>query len=640
MRHLHKLLLLILIAISVTANAQIVGANAFMKGNFVEVGVNTCGAYGSNASPPAGYHPNVFSGLGFVADSDMDGWAVGSPFAYCGDYFVPGAPVEGWQIQVGASVYTNTDQYCSPTNIPGGVTSYDYTGGTYTVVWEGNLAAEDLSVTQTTTLPEDKRYFVTRILICNDGPTDLTDVYYKRNVDPDNEAAWDWAGYTTDNDIVFNPPTDPDALVTAVGSSMGCYLGMGARDENARVSWGCFGTMDGTPEQAWTGASVCPWSGGYSLTGSSTGDFGTQVTFKIPLIAAGECQCIAFAYILDADDLDEALDATSAIGVAADGIDISAEGVTLICPGDSVDLNIIDGGGYDWTWSPSDGLSATVGDTVSASPSVTTTYLAVGVGICGTIEREVTVQVPPSPVANAGPDKDVCPGDTVHLEGSGGVSYLWSPPVYLDDDTIANPAVQGPLTNMFYQLTVFDSNGCPDVDDVNVFLRVLPDVYAGEDQYMVDGGFAQLNASGALTYTWTPEDFLSNPIIPDPTAYPEDTTIYYVTGVDQYGCENTDSVTVFVLPQTIIASPTAFTPNGDGLNDTYKPILIGIGEITYFSIYNRWGELVYETADPTVGWDGTESSNEQEVGNYVVLIRGLDAFGVEITKSSMVLLMR
>lgn len=193
---------------------------------------------------------------------------------------------------------------------------------------------------------------------------------------------------------------------------------------------------------------------------------------------------------------------------------------------------------------------------------------------------------------------------------------------------------------MFYQLTVFDSNGCPDVDDVNVFLRVLPDVYAGEDQYMVDGGFAQLNASGALTYTWTPEDFLSNPIIPDPTAYPEDTTIYYVTGVDQYGCENTDSVTVFVLPQTIIASPTAFTPNGDGLNDTYKPILIGIGEITYFSIYNRWGELVYETADPTVGWDGTESSNEQEVGNYVVLIRGLDAFGVEITKSSMVLLMR
>ena len=109
-------------------------------------------------------------------------------------------------------------------------------------------------------------------------------------------------------------------------------------------------------------------------------------------------------------------------------------------------------------------------------------------------------------------------------------------------------------------------------------------------------------------------------------------------------CISIDSVFVErdFLPCTKenIYIPNAFTPNGDGLNDTYKPILIGIGEITYFSIYNRWGELVYETSDPSIGWDGTESSNEQEVGNYVVLIRGLDAFGVEITKSSMVLLMR
>lgn len=638
MKHLHKLLTLVLIVISSTSFAQIVGANAFMKGVFVEVGVNTCGAYGSNGAAPAGYHPNVFSGLGFVADSDMDGWTTGTP-DYCGDYFVPGSPVEGWQIQVGASVYTNTDQGCWTSEIPGDITSYSYASGVYTTIWEGTLAAEDLTITQTTTLPDSARYFVTRILICNDGPTDLTDVYYMRNVDPDQDQPWSW-DFTTYNEIVYNPPTDPDALVTAEGLTYGCFLGMGARDENARVTFGCFSTTDGTPAQAWSGTSVCPWSGGYSITGNNTADCATQVTFKIPLIAAGTCECIAFAYILDADDLDEALEATSSVGVAADGIDISASGVTLICPGDSVILTILGGEDYEWVWDPVDGLNASTGDSVIASPDVTTTYTATGTGICGVLVRDVTVQVPPAPIANAGPDQFLCPEDTINLFGSGGETYLWSPPSYLSAIDIANPEVQAPLTNMFYQLVVFDTSGCSDTDDVMVTLYDLPIIDAGVDQYMVEGGFAQLDASGAVTYTWTPDEFVTDPNASSTTAFPEDTTVYYVVGVDANGCENFDSMTVFVLDQTLVASPTAFTPNGDGLNDTYKPVLIGLGEITEFSIYNRWGDLIYASGDPNLGWDGTFKANEQEIGNYVVVIHALDGFGEEIVKSSMVLLMR
>ncbi len=638
MKHLHKLLTVVLIVLSSSSYSQIVGANAFMKGAFVEVGVNTCGAYGSNGAAPAGYHPNVFSGLGFVADSDMDGWTTGTP-DYCGDYFVPGSPVEGWQIQIGASVYTNTDQGCWTSEIPGDITSYSYTSGVYTTIWEGTLAAEDITITQTTTLPDSARYFVTRILICNDGPTDLTDVYYMRNVDPDQDQPWSF-DFTTYNEIVYNPPTDPDALVTAEGLTYGCFLGMGARDENARVTFGCFSTTDGTPAQAWSGTSVCPWSGGYSITGNNTADCATQVTFKIPLIAAGTCECIAFAYILDADDLDEALEATSSVGVAADGIDISASGVTLICPGDSVILTILGGEDYEWTWDPVDGLNAGTGDSVVASPTSTTTYTATGVGICGTLIRDVTVEVPPAPIANAGPDLSLCPTDTINLLGSGGDTYLWSPPSYLSALDIANPEVQAPLTDMFYQLVVFDTSGCSDTDDVMVTLYDLPIIDAGVDQYMVEGGFAQLDASGAVTYTWTPDEFVTDPFASSTTAFPEDTTVYYVTGIDANGCVNFDSMTVFVLDQTLVASPTAFTPNGDGLNDTYKPVLIGLGEITEFSIYNRWGDLIFASGDPNLGWDGTFRANEQEIGNYVVVIYALDGFGVEIVKSSMVLLMR
>ncbi|HMZ87987.1 MAG TPA: gliding motility-associated C-terminal domain-containing protein [Chitinophagales bacterium] len=638
MKHLHRLLPLLILLTCTQMQAQIVGANAFLKGNFVEVGINTCGAYGSNGAPPAGYHPNVFSGLGFVADSDMDGWTTGTP-DYCGDYFVPGSPVEGWQVQIGGTVYTNTDQYCWTSEIPGDITSYDYTAGIYTGIWEGTIAAEDVTITQTTTLPENARYFVTRILICNDGPTDLTDVYYMRNVDPDQDQPFGFSFMTT-NSVIFQPPVDPDALVESVGDVYGCYLGMGARDENARVTYGCFSTTDGTPAQAWSGASVCAWSSGYSLSGTYYCDCATQVTFKIPLIAAGECQCVAFAYILDADDLDEALEATSSIGVAADGVDISTSGITLICPGDSVELNIIGGEDYDWTWTPTTGLSSGTGDTVVASPDITTTYLATGVGICGTIEREVTVEVPPPPIANAGPDMSLCPSDTIHLAGSGGVHYQWTPPVYLDDDTLSNPAVMDPLTDMYYQLVIWDANGCTDTDDVMVTLYDLPIVDAGDDQYMAEGGFAQLTASGAATYVWTPEDFLTNALIYNPIAQPEDTTMYYVVGTDANGCENIDSMIVYVLDQTHIVVPNAFTPNGDGLNDTWKPVLIGIGEITYFSVYNRWGDLLFESSDPTIGWDGTYQADEQEIGNYIVMVKGLDGFGQPLTKSAMVLLMR
>ncbi|HMX04269.1 MAG TPA: hypothetical protein PKE14_06340, partial [Chitinophagales bacterium] len=68
-----------------SATAQIVGANVFLKGNYVEVGINTCGAYGTPSAPPAGYHPTE-GGLGFVADWESDGWGSGTP-VYCGDYF-------------------------------------------------------------------------------------------------------------------------------------------------------------------------------------------------------------------------------------------------------------------------------------------------------------------------------------------------------------------------------------------------------------------------------------------------------------------------------------------------------------------------------------------------------------------------
>ena len=101
--------------------AQVADGSIFMQGNYVEIGINECGVYGSNDEPPIGplgaYHGINMNGLGYIADHEKDGWDVstepGQP-VFCGDYFTPGSPEEGWAIQVGDVVYENHSTYCNP----------------------------------------------------------------------------------------------------------------------------------------------------------------------------------------------------------------------------------------------------------------------------------------------------------------------------------------------------------------------------------------------------------------------------------------------------------------------------------------------------------------------------------------------
>jgi len=89
-----------------------------------------------------------------------------------------------------------------------------------------------------------------------------------------------------------------------------------------------------------------------------------------------------------------------------------------------------------------------------------------------------------------------------------------------------------------------------------------------------------------------------------------------------------------------IISPSAFTSNGDGLNDYYPPLFIGMGIITGYSIYNRWGSLIFESSDLHIGWDGTYRSQKQEVGTYLVNIRGINKYGKSINKTITLALLR
>jgi gliding motility-associated-like protein len=76
---------------------------------------------------------------------------------------------------------------------------------------------------------------------------------------------------------------------------------------------------------------------------------------------------------------------------------------------------------------------------------------------------------------------------------------------------------------------------------------------------------------------------------------------------------------VNAIGELVIGLPTGFTPNGDGINDTYAPNVDGSGDLEYFAIYNRWGQMVFESYSSTIGWDGTFNGESSEMGSYVVV---------------------
>lgn len=635
---------LLLLSLSTGVYAQLVGGEGFMQGTYVEVGVNDCGAYGSSGGAPAGYHPNVGSNVGFVADSDMDGWGTGSP-VYCGDYFLPGSPEEGFAVQVGSDVWYNSSQYCAPNEIPGSVTAYDYSAGVYSVTWEGDISSEDLTITTVTSLPEDALYFLTNVTFCNDGASTLTEVYYMRNVDPDQDLVYGGT-FMTENEIISNPPDGCDAIVTSVGEgSPGCFLGMGARTPYSKASYGCFSTSDGTPADIYSGAG----GGAFCFpdyeteVGSSTScDCATQMTLYVPEIAPGECEEVKFVYILDLDFLDEALDYASSYAVLADDVNITTVSTVTTCQGDTIIFDIEGGDDYTWEWFPPTYLDTDEGPTVVSIPLDTVVYYVTGYADCDTIYDTITVfAYTVESISDAGPDTIICPGDTISLQGSGGFTYLWQPPVYLDDVTDPNASLEAPLTDMYYFLIAYNELGCADTDVVYIDLLPEPDIDAGQDITIVLGTFTQLDGDGGETYLWTPEDGLSNPNIYNPIASPEDTTMYYLTSWDEFGCVGYDSVTVNVIDPVYIVTPNAFTPNKDNVNDDFLPVIIGPGYLVDCMVYDRWGTLVYQWTGEGQGWDGTIAGVDAEMGTYIFTATAQDELtGDVLTDHGTVILMR
>ncbi len=274
-----------------------------------------------------------------------------------------------------------------------------------------------------------------------------------------------------------------------------------------------------------------------------------------------------------------------------------------------------------------------------------------GVNGCDGDPRVGIVYVNGPPVPNAGPDVTVCFGQPVQLNGSGGVTYFWSPPTYLSNANVFNPIATIPNAGVYkYVLSVGGIGGCTSAATDTMAITVLAPlkVFAGNDTSIAINQPLQLNAIdvnnvGFSSYLWSPPTGLSNSFIKNPIAnfnFSTNSFTYTITAKNAQGCVAKDDINIKVFAAADMFVPTAFTPNGDGLNDIFKPILVGIKELKYFNVYNRYGQMVYTTNVEGRGWDGIINGTGQNTGTFVWMAQAIDYKGNTITKKGYVVLIR
>jgi gliding motility-associated-like protein len=217
---------------------------------------------------------------------------------------------------------------------------------------------------------------------------------------------------------------------------------------------------------------------------------------------------------------------------------------------------------------------------------------------------------------------------------NGGVSFQ-------NNGNFANLAPQA------YSLVLKDANGCINSQNIDILATPIPilNVFAGNDTQAVIRQPIQLNAvdvnnAGFISYSWSPSFGLNNSNVKAPVCIVDRDFAYEVTATTADGCMAKDSIKIKVTFTSDIFVPTAFTPNGDKLNDVLRPLLIGIKTLNYFAVYDRNGGLVFKTTREGNGWDGVIKGQLQNTATYVWIAEAVDYLGKSVFRKGTCMLIR
>jgi gliding motility-associated-like protein len=462
-------------------------------------------------------------------------------------------------------------------------------------------------------------------------------------------SAWNWAfgetnsvsDHSTDRNPVFQYSSTGDKTVTLIAeNTKGCV------DTVSKV----VNIFDKPPiDLAYRDTLICP-PDRLQLLASASGIYSwspvaevSDPTVSNPFVSPA----VTTTYYIEVDD-DGCKNRDSVRVRVVDHVSLQLGNDFKSCEGDTVHINSTTDA-LKFSWTPAATLNDASAKNVVATPVGITTYQVTAfISTCSATES-ITVTPIPYPVANAGPDTLICYNTVAQLHAtSDGSSFSWTPLVNLQAGSTLNPSALL-KTSTTYVLYAYDTKGCdkPGIDSVTV--NVHPEIiaFAGNDTSIVINQPLHLHASGGQIYEWLPATGLSATDISDPVAIyaatpAEGYYAYKVRVSNESGCTDSAMVRVNIfstLPEIYV--PTAFTPNGDGHNDYFKVVAPGIERIKLFRVYNRWGQLVYDSPVTHItGWDGSYNGKPLASDTFVWVVQAIDYTGQVHFKKGTVTLVR
>jgi gliding motility-associated-like protein len=243
-------------------------------------------------------------------------------------------------------------------------------------------------------------------------------------------------------------------------------------------------------------------------------------------------------------------------------------------------------------------------------------------GCIGQTAKNMTIN--PLPLANITAKDSVCRDALFTLTGAGTstagiVAYVWSPTGSVNNASVS-PTTASASQSGSYSLVVIDGNGCVSPPAFTYVYVQQPPPSFQWDSTVVVGQPIPMNSNlgPQFSYSWSPVADLSCLSCIYPVSSSTVNITYSVEVQDNMACFRvTNTYTIYIDPQTSVDVPTAFTPNGDGINDVIYVDGWGIKKLNYFRIFNRWGQLLFESNDIKTGWDGFYNGVPQNMETYV-----------------------
>ncbi|TAK43066.1 MAG: T9SS type B sorting domain-containing protein [Saprospiraceae bacterium] len=315
----------------------------------------------------------------------------------------------------------------------------------------------------------------------------------------------------------------------------------------------------------------------------------------------------------------------------------------VICPGETITLNLAPNNNYSYLWTSSDPGFASTNPAPEVTLAQTTTYnVAISNGICDTVFASVTIFVGGNNELLVSNDTTVCGSNAVTLFANGGVpgTYTWNP------GGANGPSFSPQLTlgQNTYTVSFIDNGNCdtlteavniglvPGIEIVEVTSNPADTVYEGTT---ISLGVTTLPP--ATLFEWSNGGTASTTTV---QALLPGTESWVVTVTDEYGCTDESSINLVIL-KSQYSIPNAFSPNDDELNQYFNVVITGENiEVLSLKIWNRWGQAVYQESNGNKGWDGRQNGKPapSDVYIYSIVLRLPD--GREVRHSGDVTLLR